>query len=421
MPTRAAHTKTRNGCLRCKQRRVKCDEGQPCRDCHRRNEFCNLVTDPRYVASFHNGSSASPSSFTAEATSIRQLSTASPVASPRQQDNQFSSFSTVQSAVLSSVPSTEWAEDLHLMAHWTIATCQTLHRQPHVATLFQKTAPELALELPSMMHMMLSLSALHLAYLRPSEHKKYTTISMRHHHSATQQFQGTIQNITKDNFLPIFLTSSLLSVSSLANINVTAHSLSLDDIIAVFIMTRGTRDILTPAHDRLNDPVLYHLLEPLMERNTLNTNEDHEIPYELAERLKLLRTDLLEKHTYDYDSSKETCLHALRELEDVFLTVVHLPTEDGESLGTDYRKRIDLELGVLMKWQTGVSTTYVNLLKQRRVAPLVLLVHWVMLFRHLGKRWFLDGWIETAFRLVRDALEKRDRHWLLWSEEYVKN
>jgi hypothetical protein len=35
--------KSRKGCTRCKQRRVKCDEEAPCGNCMRRNEECSLL------------------------------------------------------------------------------------------------------------------------------------------------------------------------------------------------------------------------------------------------------------------------------------------------------------------------------------------------------------------------------------------
>lgn len=41
MPSRLAHKKSRNGCVRCKARRVKCDETHPiCNNCGRHNVEC---------------------------------------------------------------------------------------------------------------------------------------------------------------------------------------------------------------------------------------------------------------------------------------------------------------------------------------------------------------------------------------------
>jgi hypothetical protein len=161
------------------------------------------------------------------------------------------------------------------------------------------------------------------------------------------------------------------------------------------------------------------MLEPILNRYTLNANETYDLPPDLAQQVDLLHKSLLEKHTGYHDSSKEACHFALLELEKVFRDVVHFTSENTELFNPDYRKRKDLELGVLMKWQTSVSATYVNLLKRKQVAALVILAHWVMLVKHLGEKWFLDGWIETAFGFIRHALKEEDCHWLQWPEEYV--
>ena len=43
MTPRLAHTKSRNGCFRCKARKVKCDETRPqCQNCSRQNVECQF-------------------------------------------------------------------------------------------------------------------------------------------------------------------------------------------------------------------------------------------------------------------------------------------------------------------------------------------------------------------------------------------
>ncbi|KAK3343343.1 hypothetical protein B0H65DRAFT_246266 [Neurospora tetraspora] len=56
---RLGYTKSRTGCLRCKQRRVKCDENKPCKACQRHGVLCSLVMAGETGAS---GSTAGPNS-----------------------------------------------------------------------------------------------------------------------------------------------------------------------------------------------------------------------------------------------------------------------------------------------------------------------------------------------------------------------
>lgn len=275
------------------------------------------------------------------------------------------------------------------------------------------------------MHMMLALAALHLKYLRPAEREKYGTISLRHQHHTTQQFQASITNITKENIIAIFLTSSMLSVVCMANLSLARpeegdQQPSVDDIVAVFFLTRGIRDILYPIWDWLSDPAIQPLLAPILQSYTLDANERYDLPLELAQRTDQLHKVLLEQYTGYHDASKEACHFALLELEKVFRDVVHLPSEEPNNHNPDWKKRADLELGVLMKWQTSVSATYVNLMKRGHPAALVILAHWVMLIKHTPNKWFIDGWMTTALALIKEALKEEDRHWLAFSEQYVK-
>ncbi|KIV99468.1 uncharacterized protein PV09_08889 [Verruconis gallopava] len=423
MPSRAAHTKSRSGCLRCKQRRVKCDEGKPCRDCHRRGELCSLVTDPIYIASFKGESSASAPSSSAGAAPASPYGSHSPATPPQHQDI-FSFFSNYTPKIVPSTPYSDWAEDLHLMAHWTAETCFTMvTTRPAAQLLFQKIAPEVGVKVPPLLHIILAIAASHLAYLRPSQREHYSKLSIKHQQHTTQQFQTTIREITKDNIVAIFLTSSLLTVACVANMSLAKyspdHPPTLDDVVAVFFMTRGVRDVLHPVYDWLSELEIKPILEPVLDNYTLDGNENYELPPILANRMDVLRRDLLDKHGSYHDASKEACHFAILELEKVLRDIAHFPPSGVGVFNPDFRRRKDIELGVLMKWQTTVSATFVNLMKKRHVGALVVLAHWVMLTKHLAPKWFLEGWMESAFEQIRNALKEEDRHWLDWPEEYA--
>jgi hypothetical protein len=155
------------------------------------------------------------------------------------------------------------------------------------------------------------------------------------------------------------------------------------------------------------------MVTPLLDGYTLQSNETYKLPGDFEERVQQMRDDLLENHTGYHDTSKEACQFAL------FRDVVHIPSDGKDHDSVDFRKRADLESGVLMKWTTMVSATFIGLVRKRHTAALVLLAHWVMLLRHLGDHWYLDGWKETAFALITEGLEEKHRWWLEWPRKYA--
>jgi hypothetical protein len=274
------------------------------------------------------------------------------------------------------------------------------------------------------MHIMLAVSALHLAYLRPQDRTKYINMSSRHQQQAIQQLSGAIQNITKQTIIPIFLTSALLPCCCLADMSQRSRNAEsppiLDDVLAVFNMIRGVRDILYPVWPWLSEPDIQPVIEPIIDKYFLHDNETYSLPTALAERMHSLRNTMLDNLAAYHDGSKEACHFALLELEKVMRDIAHMPPSTEGAYSSDYRRRTDIELGVLLKWQTTVSATYVGLLKKGHVAALVVLAHWVMLVKHLGGKWFLEGWVEGAMGVIGSVIAEDGREWLEWPMGYVR-
>ena len=311
------------------------------------------------------------------------------------------------------------------MAHWAINTSNTIMRRPAVTTLYQNVGPEISVRFPSAMHIMLSISSLHLAYLRPTERQKYISLSSRHQQHGIQQLSGAIRNVTRELIIPVFLTSALLPIACLADMCLARHTPdsppTLEDVFSIFSLIRGVRDILYPIWPMLSEPDIQPVIEPIIDRYILHDNENYPLPSPLRERMTLLRESMLETHASYHDGSKEACHFALLELEKVCRDIAHVPPSAEGPYHVDYRKRRDIELGVLLKWQTTVSATYVNLLKKGHTAALIVLAHWVCLVKHLGPKWFLEGWAEGALELIREKVPEKERAWLEWPEEYLRD
>ena len=297
-------------------------------------------------------------------------------------------------------------------------------RRPAVTNLYQKLGPEFAVSFPSAMHIMLAISALHLAYLRPNERQKYMTLSSRHQQNSIQQLSGAIQNLTKELIIPVFMTSALLPIACLADMCLARHNSEspphLEDVFSIFSLIRGVRDILYPIWPLLSDPDIQPIIEPIIDKYILHNNDHYPLPSPLAERMALLRNSMLESLTTYHDGSKEACHFAILELEKVIRDIAHVPPSEEGQYSADYRKRTDIELGVLLKWQTTVSATFVGLLKKEHTAALIVLAHWVMLVRHLGHKWFLEGWAKMALELIRRKVGEKNLQWMEFPEEYLR-
>lgn len=159
---RRPHTKSRNGCMTCKRRRVKCDETRPvCRNC------TNLRLECRYA-----------------------------------------STATLGCADLQIM-------NLRLLHHYVCEVAQTI-ASSGISTLsiWQIDVPEMGFKYPFLMHAILMFSATHLAQVDP---KTYGSVVTQHRGEALSLLRSEVQKINGDNVDALVAASVLLILDAMAN------------------------------------------------------------------------------------------------------------------------------------------------------------------------------------------------------------
>ncbi|CEL07024.1 hypothetical protein ASPCAL10190 [Aspergillus calidoustus] len=159
---RRPHTKSRHGCVRCKQKHVKCDEVRPtCGTCVRYEVPCAYpLSQPRGPA--QGVDDASPETIAPCSTS----NSTSPAPGPRLTGTgSLSPATTANHQPRSTL--TLW--EFELLHHWIINVADSFDISPGVHRAFRDHAVTAATRFDFFMHMILILSALHLALTnRPS-------------------------------------------------------------------------------------------------------------------------------------------------------------------------------------------------------------------------------------------------------------
>jgi hypothetical protein len=211
------------------RRRVKCDEETPCGNCVRRNEECSLL-EPTPSSS----SEAAPSD--------------------------------------PALPSTsdEWISDLELMHHYTDSIADGgMATRPKVRHLWQSYIPRQALKHTFLMHGLLALSALHLAYQHPEEAVRYLRLCDKHQSIALGRFRSILSSSEFDveRADALFGLAAVISVSSMARSSALFEHdsdekvISMDEVVELFILTRGVRDVIHLAHQHISRGPLAELFE----------------------------------------------------------------------------------------------------------------------------------------------------------------
>ena len=201
----------------------QCDEACPCANCVKRNLACTFERrPPKPRPSPLNQSDQSSDS------PGRSLQT----------DNAIHSFQ--QPVPDASAFVREWgAQDPELMHHYCIYTSKTMSDRPSIRDVWQIEVPKIAYSYEFLMHGILSLSALHLAYTRPERYSHYLNTSNFHMALGLQTFRIILQTPTKENCRALFCFSSLIMVWTCGAPTDLGDSRPLESVIRLFNLCRG--------------------------------------------------------------------------------------------------------------------------------------------------------------------------------------
>ncbi|KAL2822689.1 nucleophile aminohydrolase [Aspergillus cavernicola] len=203
MPSRRSHTKSRRGCLHCKRRHVKCDEGIPrCSLCKKRGLECGYP--------------------------------------PSGEDGQFP----LTPQASSDTPSAPdgWTEqtrllEMKLFHHYVIDASFTLRQDVLEAGHFQVAVPRLATSNPFLLDIILAFSALHQAFLEQGD-SKWLEIALKYQNRACSAFSRALADLAPENLGPAFICSIFIMLCAFAYPCVSQNRDTFDPVSQVLEINR---------------------------------------------------------------------------------------------------------------------------------------------------------------------------------------
>ncbi|KAJ9207458.1 transcriptional regulator family: Fungal Specific TF [Paecilomyces variotii] len=164
---RVAHTKSRNGCFACKNRRVKCNEERPiCGACSLRGDECIF---PRPQTRQHHIRGRDTVSHDATNSGTLPNLHAGPLC-----PLDFNAAPTRTSDPDDEFRSGLHMRDLNLLQHYILHTSRSLSLNPRKLVVWERVIPDLASENAFLMHLVLALAGLHILKSRKSDKHRLT-------------------------------------------------------------------------------------------------------------------------------------------------------------------------------------------------------------------------------------------------------
>ncbi|CAG8040331.1 unnamed protein product [Penicillium salamii] len=190
MPPRFTHRKSTTGCLRCKARKVKCDEQRPdCSHCTRHGVTCEWPT-----------------------LKPRMYNPDKPKAVTRR---------VVQPSPRPSLPSPELGSmrilEMRLVHQWVTETCNTMSsaKIPTMARMWGVSVPKMAFEYEPLLHTLLALGAAHRSTLLPQEASALRPVYHGYIDSAIQRHRPVTAQLDETTTDAVCFNTVLLSLYTL--------------------------------------------------------------------------------------------------------------------------------------------------------------------------------------------------------------
>ncbi|KAK2760415.1 hypothetical protein FQN54_002485 [Arachnomyces sp. PD_36] len=282
--------------------------------------------------------------------------------------------------------------DLELLHHFTITTSITISHNRSVQEVWQHLAPQEAFSHPFLMHGLLAISALHIAYLRPESVGKYHNLAIEHYTSAMSLFRIVLDELSPDNAVPAFLLSSLLVCISSAMPKDPTQQLApplsstdpLQYIFGTFHLKRGIKQVLSKSWPWVKDSALSPIFK--VEFNDAETR----LPSQEEAALSII-VERVEAES-ESEESKAIYLGAIRELRRCY------PFENWDRAVQ----------GLVFAWPVVVSAEFFQEMVDRKPLAMAILCYYGILMDASSHMWWIgDG----GKRLVSATTELLGPEW----------
>ena len=228
-----------------------------------------------------------------------------------------------------------------------------------------------------LMHAILSVSALHLAHLEPSEKSDYYIRALHHHNIGLQLFNSQITRLSSANTYPIFTFSIIVAVWVYGSATTNDDLMELNDILGLLDVIRGSKAVF----DIFKDDILTQMAGKILSIPTPSSNIQM-LPPAVSQALDHVQGQI-------GDPVHASAVDHLRRL----LTKI----EHG-----------DARLAVA--WPALVCDELWNQIKNHDPTATLIFGYYAILLRYCdGRHWWITGWSNRVMRAVEGVLTEPDK------------
>lgn len=301
--------------------------------------------------------------------------------------------------------------DLQLFHRFVTSTYRTLAEDAHGHALWQIHVPQWSLDFPSIMHLILALSAIHQSRDNPDagvfvdQADQHFTFGVSSVTSILSQF-----DLTPENAQPLYLAAALICIIYFAHGPRPGEYIIFSDAghAEWLVLLRGVRLIIETQKS--------HLFKGPMEPR----------PTEIDDLMKQRRVNPEWQSALDGDRQH---LYALQQLvQNTHYANVYGPLVENllESFGDVYVKmsvhpsRVGL-MQYVVGWLYRLPDEYIGLLEQKEPCALVILAAWSILLHYMQPVWYMRDWDVHVIHGILHTVHDDWKDWVSWPLKRIES
>ncbi|KAJ8110332.1 hypothetical protein OPT61_g6800 [Boeremia exigua] len=311
--------------------------------------------------------------------------------------------------------------DLALLHHWTLVTSPSIVQSPSVNYIWQVAFPQFAFTDDALMERILSIAALHRAYLDPIHRHSAMLVAGQHHSRAIQGLMDSLHGDSNPNsgnaiFANAVLTSfyAFISFGPLYSDEHTVTATHTSRVLGAswIPLLRG----LAPVVDRVREQVAAGPLGSLLDIHKwmeLQPSLEDDDDDKCLDHTK----GLWSQGSYS-DEEKDTynqTLYTLRQCN-MWLKCSQSWHDDTSSRKANYGPWSGPFI-----WVFVTPESYFRLLEQRQVPAMVLYACFGALVHRMNHYWWMEGCGKSIVEVVDQCLGPYWNEWLKWAQRVVQS
>jgi hypothetical protein len=282
------------------------------------------------------------------------------------------------------------------MHHFSTSTCFRIHNDPTITRIWSFNVPLLGFSHDFVMHGILAIAALHLAYLRPELRHMYLPQAHAHHEAGLRKATPAFAQLEEENISAIYIFSGLTLLYTLAS---PPGEAGLSDWI---VLSRQTYSIIRYSNEKLFSGTLGPMFAAGVRRSSMQdklTDEGFEVPQ--AEHLKQLFARISETTADNW--KREAYKMAIDELHKAFRVVYSQPTAT-------------LEPSDVYIWAYRITDEFLTLLKGQAQEALAIMAFYAAMIQIFDsqKHWFLEGFSVHLISRIYPLIDELHLPWIEW-------